>query len=279
LELLTGLNEYRNGRRSASRNEPGQSEIEKTQLMITGHSFGGLVIYSALSEALMERARPRPGASGARSSNVKSFGDFVMLVNPAFEGSTYEPLYQIAKHQEYNDEQRPVMMIVTSEADSATRVAFPLGRTVSTLFEPTSSPEEARILRTAVGHNERYQTHSLSFVATEPVPPKPMGQKVRAFPLLQATAEWDQDSLLNYLFDIVDDTLVGGGEYGKGVSLTPESFAAYDPRHPLLVVKTDKEIIADHNSIYSERFINFAQLFYIRHILHGKPLPGKRKAE
>ncbi len=45
------------------------------------------------------------------------------------------------------------------------------------------------------------------------------------------------------------------------------------------MVKTDKHIIADHNSIYSERFINFTQLFYIRHILDGKPLPGKSKTE
>lgn len=87
-ELLMRLEAYRRTRNP-------KREEEKTQLVIAGHSFGGLVVYSALSHALMERAlrtELRP-AGQTHYDTARSFGDFVVLVNPAFEGSLYEPLF------------------------------------------------------------------------------------------------------------------------------------------------------------------------------------------
>src|SRR6185295_3519492 len=94
---------------------------------------------------------------------ARSFGDFVVLVNPAFEGSLYEPLFNIAANRCYRSTQRPVLMTVTSTGDSATGRLFPLGRFVSTLFErrQASSRQQRESITSAVGHDARYQTHTL----------------------------------------------------------------------------------------------------------------------
>src|SRR6185295_1513970 len=128
-ELLTRLNEYRSVRNPCR-------EDHKTQLAVVGHSFGGLVVYSALSHVIMERAADTgryaaQSCDGPRGPTVedggrtcydtaRSFGDFVLLVNPAFEGSLYEPLFNIAANRCYRPSQRPVLMTVTSTGDEAT---------------------------------------------------------------------------------------------------------------------------------------------------------------
>ena len=63
------LRHYRNHRR-----KHGGSPL----LVIVGHSFGGLVVYSALEQSLIE------AASVAADHVVPSFADLVLLVNPAF---------------------------------------------------------------------------------------------------------------------------------------------------------------------------------------------------
>ena len=172
-ELLTRLKDYRDSR--VKKDDGGNH----TQLVITGHSFGGLVIYEALSHALMEQAAKSKIVNGTTEYEVAgSFGDFVMLVNPAFEGSLYEPLFHIATNRCYRKlEQRPVMMIVTSEADDATRVLFPMGRSLSTLFQRANPnyPDQAQSILRTIGHDPRYQTHCLALNGKGPQEPPVVG--------------------------------------------------------------------------------------------------------
>ena len=134
-------------------------------------------MYSALAHPIMERAAEReqlfdvPMAGNRRASPAgrccatrrpRSFGDLVVLVNPAFEGtaatsrcSTSPPTAAI------RPEQRPVMLTVTSQGDDATGIAFPLGRWVNTRFEHAASDAQRASIRQTVGHNDRYQTHEL----------------------------------------------------------------------------------------------------------------------
>lgn len=247
-----------------------------TQLVITGHSFGGLIIYEALSHALMERAAKTKviddedctakGCSNLVYDVAESFGDFVMLVNPAFEGSLYEPLFHIATNRCYDAKQRPVMMIVTSEADSATRVAFPVGRTLSTLLQHATSPDQSQSMRQAIGHNPRYETHQLESdgVVQEGVAddsPCPCGY-------LEATSNVDvttklmplfKTSLDNLIKKILDDRRVGIGEvrspkfnprrYGKGVMLVPvpggECYSIADDRFRACADKKSEEDLSE----------------------------------
>jgi hypothetical protein len=286
MELLVRLNDYRNSRQTSdTTNPPG------TQLVIMGHSFGGLVIYSALSHALMERAAKTPYSTGAAELEVaKSFGDFVMLVNPAFEGSLYEPLFQIATNRCYVAEQRPVMMIVTSEADNATGTAFPIGRTLDTLFQHAMTKEQRQSMRKAIGHDDRYLTHELRSDGTKQ---EEVGDESDCpCPFLEATSNWSQIDLLDRIAPMLSgipqkaqcdpiekrsaSMIREKQPYGSEIELTRARNSMYASNYPYLVVKTDAGVISDHNNIYSNRFINFLQLFLSHHITAKCPLllPG-----
>jgi hypothetical protein len=299
-ELLTRLNDYR-----ASRNR--ERDGDKTQLVIAGHSFGGQVIYAALSHSIMERA-----GRAVRLSNVKncddigpgkanpegltcydtatSFGDLVVLVNPAFEGSQYEPLFHIATNRCYRADQRPVMMTVTSSADWATRIAFPLGRKVSTFFERARSDgQEDSIIRT-VGHADRYQTHKLEWLGAPPDPDEPAFVKEEGAcgcPYLEPTSEFNWRAFFSNR--IANSLLPSGARpeqnplparwfknerqyenvYGPDVRLTGDG--NYSANYPYLVIKADEGIIKDHNTIYSEPFVRFLHSFFLIHIAYGRP--------
>lgn len=299
-ELLTRLNDYR-----AARNLDRKGD--QTQLVIAGHSFGGLVVYSAISHSLVERAAHigRFDAKHCRDIGPKtkkkpdglacydtatSFGDFVVLVNPAFEGSVYEPLYHVATNRCYRDTQRPVLMTVTSEGDWATGKTFPLGRRASTLFEliGARSPAQRKSVVTAVGHDIRYQTHELKWVenqrAREPGPkqgcdcphlkpttdfnwksfakqvkrsqPPPVGSQTHETRAPALKAEHQENKRIY-------------ADYGPGVRL--EGDMKYNANFPYLMVKADREIIADHNAIYSEPFVKFLHAFFLLHIAAKKP--------
>ncbi len=293
-ELLTRLNDFR---RYMNRPRLG----DKTQLIISGHSFGGQVIYSALSHSLLERAaRMRceklertkenlmicPRGKEIKHSIANSFGDLVVLVNPAFEGTIYEPLYHVATNRCYSPKQRPAMLIVTSEADQATKTAFPLGRWFSTLFETTQSRkfqiEQKDTILDTVGHLNRYRTHELKLTSKDywKAPPEAEKQKCGC-PFLKETAEYEISNIeRNFLKDIKQKQgkhfttwptrekgkWVDEVKYGDDLVLVLNKEPRYAPNFPYLVISTGKDIIKDHNSIYGENFTDFLRRFYIRHI-------------
>tara|TARA_R110001592_G_scaffold129246_7_gene341603 strand:+ start:2083 stop:3960 length:1878 start_codon:yes stop_codon:yes gene_type:complete len=162
-ELLVTLNELR-GRWNPERARG------KTQLIVTGHSFGGKVVYSALSQLLVRRSRQLPvyaNRAGFDLETATSFGDLMVLINPAFEGALYEPLFQSAVNRCYPAWQRPISLIVTSDDDAATRVSFPLGHGLANMFEETRPDGDGLqwdSLSRTVGHLDRYQTHKLEWV-------------------------------------------------------------------------------------------------------------------
>src|SRR5262249_19573985 len=107
----------------------------RSRLIVVGHSFGGAVVFSALEQILEERFVRTAGPAGT-STDVVGFGNLVVLVNPAFEALLYSPLSDMSTERAtYFESQLPVLAIITSEADDATRIAFPIGRWFSARFE------------------------------------------------------------------------------------------------------------------------------------------------
>lgn len=194
-ELLMRLNDFR-------RYKNPRRETDRTQLVISGHSFGGQVIYRAIAPSLIERAgfmdepqirlqrvtdaiergetspevlqklleedlqKFQETSRDYGYSTANSIGDLVVLVNPAFEGSAYESLQFTATNRCYPGRQRPSMLVVTSTADSATRRVFPLGRALSNSLTDTRSDckqDQRRAIFHTVGHLDRYKTHDLLF--------------------------------------------------------------------------------------------------------------------
>jgi hypothetical protein len=157
-----------------------------------------------------------------------------------------------------------VLAILTSEADWATGVAFPLGRWFSTWFEKqrmmqrdnpvTGSQEyidEHRADVDAVGHFEPYRTHTLSAVPRTSTVARAAdtsaantsqsaSQKVRT--VAAAAGSWEDDRS-------------GGTIDFPGSRLQRTTNSA--PRNPYLVVKVDKRLIADHNDIWGSDIREF----------------------
>lgn len=168
---------------------------------LIGHSFGGLIAFNSMTGSLLDTlvASP-PGAPAVPVLNM------VLLLNPAFEASRYEPLFQAAMQRETSGPAgRPVFISITAENDQATRIAFPLGRALGTVLEHEAWSEEDKCpdgltdkgecwklpyhlrlerqtnLRT-IGHLPRYATHELSGGNGAPVACRPLTLTERDLP-------------------------------------------------------------------------------------------------
>lgn len=271
-QFLMELNEFR-----AYLNNWDTSErlalSHESQLIMIGHSFGGMLMYHSLYSGLMERAlRVRKLPQGDYAYHTaKSFGDFVLLVNPAFEGSTFEPLWNAAKFRNcYSSVQRPALAVVTSKGDWATGVAFPLGRLYTVTQSAPQDGERATVMHT-VGHLDRYTTHDLKLAEGQPAPIPVRTEK------LSPTSTAQVDKLL--------------GEFSKTTSLlsgAKDTETRYDgarlvsrgngpANFPYLVVSADKDIIKDHNDIWNDRFADFMVSFIAQEVT--RPWPAKVPAE
>jgi hypothetical protein len=62
--------------------------------------------------------------------------------------------------------------------------------------------------------------------------------------------------------------------YSRNVRLVGDS--KYSANYPYLVLKADPEIIADHNTIYSEPFVRFLHSFFLVHIADGRPFEADK---
>lgn len=231
----------------------------RTRLVVVGHSFGGAVVYTALGQILSNRFVRTAGAPSVQTY-VEGFGDLVVLINPAFEATLFSPIHDMAMERAfYPPSQLPLMAVLTSENDQATRKAFPIGRTLSTLLEKhrdmtrhnavTGKDEvinERLANITAIGHFEPYRTHTL-----RPVKDDAGNKSVKSaqgldsvLSTVQATAGWENEkpgSTIRF-----DDVIL-------------ERTATSAARNPYLVIRVDKELIPNHNDIDDDRIVGFVR--------------------
>jgi len=240
-QLFVELNQFRAYANGWSASDQ-LAESKETQLVFIGHSFGGLVTYTALHSAILERGLQLDKTGRYRTA--KSFGDFVLLVNPAFEGASYEPIWQAALSRGcYPRWQRPVMAIVTSRADNATRLAFPAGR-FYTFAQSAPHEGERETMMHTVGHLERYRTHRLEMATDAGAPGTPL----------------DADRPSTGASTMLGPFRLTKTERSKAMPAVPEHM-------PYLVIQAGPELIADHNDFWNDRFRDFTVRFIVRHIL------------
>ena len=235
--------------------EPSHS---RTRLVVVGHSFGGAVVDTALAQVLESRFVQTTGPAGVQS-DVAGFADLVVLINPAFEAMQFSPLSDMATERgSYFASQLPVVLELTSEADYATRYAFPAGRWLSTLFEKTrerqrynavtraqETIDESDANITAVGHFKPYRTHRLyprSDQERALLKELSTADSVRLF--IQSSADWAHDK---------PGSKIPFG--GVMLERTPASAG----RNPYLLTYVDKHLITDHNDIDDPRIIEFVK--------------------
>ena len=232
----------------------GGKDKGNTRLVVIGHSFGGAVVYTALSKILTDRFVRTVGPEGA-VTDAEGFGDLVVLLNPAFEAQQASGLSDMAnERRRYFDTQLPVIAILTSTGDAATKTAFPIGRWFSTFWEKTrdverynpvskedETIEQKQANRQAVGHFEPYRTHDLKPVAIPETRPAGVQE------LLQygvSSRQWEDDQPGSVI-----------GFVGSQLTRTTDSAG----RNPYLFIRVDQEIMRDHNDIDDPRLIAFVR--------------------
>ena len=191
-------------------------------LIIIGHSFGGLVVYSALAQSLIEGA-----ALGDAGDIETGFADLVLLINPAFEAARYLPVHYAVKNRTFAKKQPPLFISVTAENDDATGKAFPAGAWLASRWEHTNGIEEKQALIHTMGHLPWLRTHRLTASIAAPRTP--------VVPVAHGQSGWKR-------------------MFTSGAVL---SHVQGDPDNPFWVVTASKEVIDGHNGIFGSVFQSF----------------------
>jgi hypothetical protein len=125
------------------------------QFITIGHSFGAVMLFSATNRSLihdLDKAQP-PSRHGYYRP-ISGIVNMVILLNPAFEAARYTALDSFIRPKErFHEDQLPLLLSVSSDADWATEYFFPLGQM---LDHYRWGPEI-----TTLGNYTDYQTHSL----------------------------------------------------------------------------------------------------------------------
>ena len=260
------------------------------RLSIAGHSFGGLIVYTSLAQALIRdvvelghaeaKQRELPPEERVRPV-LEREGDLVVVINPAIEATRLEPLYRAARDARLEHYNTPTFVSITSQADAATRVAFPIGRWLDTRFatypdDPAESEKEAN-LRT-FGHADQFLTHRLSTlpdVESRRAPPcedwkhgdfiAGLGVEERVF-----------NAFLQRLSEAAFDArkLLGARPFCGRLTLNLEpskEAGSWVANSPVWNVRTTKEVIADHNDFDNPLLLALLRQLYVESVDRSVP--------
>jgi pimeloyl-ACP methyl ester carboxylesterase len=158
------------------------------RLVLVGHSFGASVAFNALAHVFLERFLDAVQAPAAgRAPQFRGYGDLVVLVNPAIEAMRFMPFQSAIEYHsdparpmpaDYSGATVPRLVVLSSDGDWATHIAFPIARYPSTVLEshdvvsPLQSPDPAGTYSewvmdgSTVGNFEPFRTHAALQFAT-----------------------------------------------------------------------------------------------------------------
>ncbi len=220
-------------------------------LVIVGHSFGGLIVYSAVAQSLIEAAATKQG------SIVPSFANLVLLVNPAFEAARYLPVFeQIKDNHGFVPNQPPVFVCVTASNDYATRYVVPARR--------------------ELGHNRRVDAGMGS--ATGPVAhdgasrldanTRTVGARSAATRLAPAHSPPSKSARPANLI-----TSGGQPEVSSSRGALLKRLPTFPADNPFWVVSATPEVVDGHNGIFGDVFVGFVHDLVATHMARVGSLP------
>jgi hypothetical protein len=232
---------------------------KKVLLILMGHSFGGLILFNAVSQSLINSLYEDGGLTPAGRKITPRFADMIIVANPAVEALRYTPLHRAAAAGTFDQYQTPIFVSVTSRADWATGRAFPFGRYLNTIFQTHASEEEEKANRNTMGHVDQYITHEL---------------ELRAKDAPDVCREWKTGTTLADLKLEVENSRRFFEQLGAraldpgwtrefcGNTRLRHRMGVSHPYSPIWNVRTNKEIVPGHNDITKPHFIGFVRQLY-----------------
>ena len=234
-----------------------------SRLVVIGHSFGAAVTYSSVSHSIVDQIiDDDPYSTGQKADstyNRSKRWDMVVLVNPAFEAMQLRPQFDLARSRKYQPNQLPHLIMITSQADWATRILFPLGRFFRSTLNEYTDANSSDMYRTAIGHYIPFVTHQLivkddcnKFLkgAAAPVAAEKLGTVVE-----EKNVCFDDDRAL--LPDPVTKqdahpTLLTRCDSPGDCAQVAGEHCMITPRHmPILNIRTTGEVMTGHNDIWN----------------------------
>ena len=237
-EFLLRLNHIyseRNATRPDSSNRPFMGMIS------FGHSFGGQVLFRAVASTFERELTAATAQSGGTRKirlqrPLSGFGDMTVLINPALEAFQYERIHRLSKQLEYDRDQAPLLLVLSSETDFARKIFFPLGRTLDAMFRAPFRGDQRAQWTEALGEYEPQRTHRID--------------------ILEGPAlKFDPNAYRNNRCGIVNFDLTDMPAM-SGVRLSPTSTHA-DKFHPFIVAYASGDVVIKHSGIFEERLRNF----------------------
>lgn len=223
---------------------------DKNFLVIVGHSFGGAITLSALHDQLVERLHNQQAGHSARA-----FGDAVIMLNPAIEANQGLLLKENSfKVGASGARAAPLLYVISSQGDTATHGAFPLGQwlgvnltwsqvTLDRTYNgvPFKLREE-ELDTTAIGNYSLFRT---ALLEDPECPVTQSGEQPEAQP------------------KVVEDTKVGDWNFKSYCTADGNNADPALPRmpcysnEPVNFIYTSKSFMDNHNDIFNDQVIAF----------------------
>ena len=246
-------------------------------LVTVGHSFGGAIVLSALAETLTEKVIAPPDNGSSEPSEISGVGDAVILLNPAIEANQGLTLVEAAIGKTYHPRQAPLLVSISSDADSATHYAFPAGQTVGLLItwsqvdldrnyyvdrmtQEKLTLKEEPLDSTTVGNFAPFLTHRLEI----------QGERIDCDTVLGP-------DLKRKLTFATCETAAEGCR-ARGFTSTPKYATIKDipANYPLYFIKTNRTFIKGHNDVFNLSVRGFLIALLgdtMRRSIHGERAP------
>jgi len=243
--------------------QTGDQNRYKNSYVIIGHSFGGAIVLSALHDVLLKdlvAASTSLSHDPLPCEKINRFADALILLNPAIEANKVVLLKEAAARCVFGKDQAPLMHVLSSDGDNATRVFFPLGEyaNIGAPLNPKKLKrtvngkdiilDERELSLTTVGNIQQFRTAYLSYN--------------------MASERW----ALNQCSDSLDACRVTKPK----MQANHFNVSKHDP---LRFIKTDRTFIKNHNDAfgcYVQGFIS-SVVFETQFIEKGLDALGQRK--
>ncbi len=262
--LYDSLKTAKNGKRN-----------ERIAMFSFGHSLGGAMLLSAARAKMVGAVRDETFIRTEKSyaeqkqngSSIKplrsSFGDLVVLLNPAIEARAWEEFdHDLRKPGAYEDDQLPTLIAIASTEDRAVGTALPASRWIRTIPMPWKLFTESAMDREGVGHYDKHITHFLTCKNSTPSVKKetecdcPYQTPSYTFDTydykIRDVAAW---ASLRLVTDSKDNPIT------CDLKANPKLDFIWGDNFPYMVIQADRSVIGNHNDIYNPALVTFLASF------------------